>query len=268
MLIKNKLKRLLIKIKTGEALKVDFWLYADSICSNYRSNNEDYYRCIYLEERQSYLLCLADGMGGENGGEIAGQLAIDNLAAYLVPQLVLNVSARQDRACLLAAFNAANTAVYKAACHQVDLKNMGSTLIVALINKDGQTQIANIGDSRAYHWHEQELVKISNDHNYASQLLKAGEISQAAYQIHPGRHMLTKAIGCAAYITPDIFTLQLESGDKLLLCSDGIHGYLSEAQIKLALNQGKTAEASTRLLMQTANLQSKDNATVICLAVG
>lgn len=247
---------------------MDFWLYADSICGNYRSNNEDYYRCIYLEDRQAYLLCLADGMGGENGGEIAGQLAIDNLAAYLVPQLVLNVSSRQDRACLLAAFNAANTAVYKAACHEVELKNMGSTLIVALIAKDGQTLIANIGDSRAYHWHEQKLVKISNDHNYANQLLQAGEITEAAYKIHPGRNMLTKAIGCAAYVTPDIFSLQLKRNDKLLLCSDGIHSYLTEKQIVAALNQGKTAESSTRLLMQTASLQSKDNATVICLAVG
>lgn len=246
---------------------MDFWLYADSICSDYRSNNEDCYRCIYLEDREAYLLCLADGMGGENGGEIAGHLAIDNLVAYLVPQLVLNVSRRQDRACLLAAFNAANTAVYKAACHQPELKNMGSTLIVALIAKDGHTQIANIGDSRAYHWHEQKLTKISNDHNYASQLLRSGEISFDAYKIHPGRNMLTKAIGCAAYVTPDFFTFQLKSGDKLLLCSDGIHAYLDEEQIEAALNQGKTAEASTRSLMQVARLQSKDNATVICLAV-
>ena len=247
---------------------MDFWLYADSICSNYRSDNEDYYRCIYLEERQAYLLCLADGMGGESGGEVAGQLAIDSLAAYLVPQLVLNVSSRQDKACLLAAFNAANTAVYKEACHQPALQNMGSTLIVALVSKDGQTQIANIGDSRAYHWHENKLIKISDDHNYASQLLRAGEISQAAYEIHPGRHMLTKAIGCAAYVTPDFFSVKLTGSDKLLLCSDGIHGYLSEKQIANVLNQAMTAEASTRSLMQLAKTKSQDNATVICLAVG
>lgn len=247
---------------------MNFWLFADSICGKYRPDNEDFYRCFYLEERKTYVLCLADGMGGEQGGEIAGNLAVDSVQDYLTKNLPKNPDFRADRACLINAFNQANMQVFQKALTEESLHNMGSTLLTALVGDDGETLIANIGDSRAYCWHKNQLQQLTVDHNYAQKLLDSGKITYKEYLTHPGRNMLTKAVGTANYINPDIFSLYLQSNDKLLLCSDGIHGYLSKYQMEMCFLQGKTAEICTKRLLSEAEELSRDNATAICLSVG
>lgn len=248
---------------------MEFWLYADSERGYTRSNNEDSYRCVYLSERKQWLLCLADGMGGAKGGEVAGYLAIETAINYLSLNLDNEISSRKDRACLLEAFNQANIAVYLRSLQYPELSGMGSTLLIALIDHNGNALVANIGDSRAYIWHKQKLTQVTTDHNLAQELLDKGEIDAETFKSHKGRHMLTQAIGALQFVEPDVFPLTLTSDQRLILCSDGIHGYVDEATMATALARSHTAEASTRNLIQAAlSVGGHDNSTVICLCCG
>ncbi len=172
----------------------------------------------------SNLFAVADGMGGHVGGEVAAQVAVDAL---------LQVFSREPtKAGLEDAFTKANQAVWQESQDRSELRGMGTTLTAAALVGDDQGRdtlaLANVGDSRAYLFSDHRLVQVTADHSLAEERMRHGEISEEEAAVHPQRHILTRALGIATEVETDMWELQLRSGDRILLCSDGLSNELSQ----------------------------------------
>jgi len=169
------------------------------------------------------LYAVADGMGGHVGGEVAAQVAVDAL---------LQVFTREPtKAGLAEAFSKANHAVWQESQDHSELRGMGTTLTaVALVGgEDGRDvlALANVGDSRAYLFSEDRIVQVTADHSLAEERMRHGEITEEEAAVHPQRHILTRALGISTDVETDMWELQVRSGDRIVLCSDGLSNELS-----------------------------------------
>src|ERR1700728_5171580 len=164
------------------------------------------------------LFAVADGMGGHVGGEVAARVAIDALLSSFTREPTTQG--------LLAAFSDANRSVWHESQDQSDLHGMGATLTaIALVGgADGRDMIAlaNVGDSRAYVFSEGQITQVTADHSLAEERMRHGELTEEQAAVHPQRHILTRALGVSSDVETDMWELHLRSGDRLLLCSDGL----------------------------------------------
>src|SRR5579863_2715278 len=209
------------------------------------------------------LFAVADGMGGHVGGEIAARTAIDTLQAEF---------ARKPSADGLAgAIHEANRAVWGRGHADVDLRGMGTTLTaVALVATDegDRLVLANVGDSRAYRLHGDELVQLTTDHSVAEELVARGELSEEEAAIHPHRHILTRALGVQPEVAVDVWQFVPEEGDRFLLCSDGLTNEVLAEEITDVLIETRDPREAAETLVRMANQAGgNDNATVVVLDV-
>ena len=173
------------------------------------------------------LFAVADGMGGHVGGEVAARVAVAALqqAFERAPTL----------AGLREAFSEANAAVWHESQANADLRGMGTTLTaMALVGGDeghDLLALANVGDSRAYVFSEGEMVQVTADHSLAEERMRHGEMTEAEAAVHPQRHILTRALGVSAEVEADMWELELRSGDRFLLCSDGLTNEVASDEI-------------------------------------
>jgi protein phosphatase len=181
-----------------------------------RKSNED---VIVNSDR---LALVADGMGGHPGGEIAA-----SVAARVVPAVFTGQSLGE----LEAAIRAANWAIRDRAVAQTALEGMGTTLCAVALLTNGQLAIANVGDSRAYLWHEGSLTQLTHDHSVTAELVERGELRDADAPKHPHYGVLTRALGVGPNVVVDRTTLVLDEGDRIVVCSDGLFNELSFEEI-------------------------------------
>jgi PPM family protein phosphatase len=209
------------------------------------------------------LFAVADGMGGHVGGEIAARTAIDTLEAEFTRQ--------PSAAGLAGAIREANRAVWERGRADVDLRGMGTTLIaVALVATDegDRLVLANVGDSRAYRLHGEELVQLTSDHSVAEELVARGELSEQEAAVHPHRHILTRALGIQADVAVDLWQIIPEEGDRFLLCSDGLTNEVPDDRIADVLVETRDPHEAAEILVRMANQAGgNDNATVVVLDV-
>ncbi|MGO8861454.1 MAG: Stp1/IreP family PP2C-type Ser/Thr phosphatase [Acidimicrobiales bacterium] len=210
------------------------------------------------------LYAVADGMGGHVGGEVAAQVAVDALQ--------LGFSREPTRAGLERAFAAANQAVWEQSQEHSELRGMGTTLTaVALVGGDDGRDtlaLANVGDSRAYLFSEGQLVQVTADHSLAEERMRHGEITEEEAAVHPQRHILTRALGISDGVEADLWELHLRSGDRLVLCSDGLSNELSAEEIASVLEAMSDPGDAARRLVELANEHGgSDNITVIVVDV-
>ena len=222
-----------------------------------RAVNED----LALDELT--LFAVADGMGGHAGGEIAARTAIDTLQAEF---------ARQPSAeGLESAVHEANRAVWERGHADEALRGMGTTLIAAALvaTADGDRLVlANVGDSRAYRLHGDELVQLTTDHSVAEELVARGELSEEEAAVHPHRHILTRALGVASEVAVDVWEVLPEAGDRFLLCSDGLTNEVAADQIAEVLSSSPDPQEAAESLVAMANRAGgNDNITVVVLDV-
>lgn len=168
------------------------------------------------------------------------------------------------RSLLLSSISAANSVVYTSA--RMDYQNfgMGTTCVAAFISQT-YIAIANVGDSRAYYWAEDTLQQITVDHTRVQALLEQGEITEDEMATHPQRHMLVKAVGVERTVCPDFFRIDRVDSQPfiLLLCSDGLSGFCSDAEIQEVLDPEKPAEEITQQLVDMALQKGgRDNISV------
>jgi serine/threonine protein phosphatase PrpC len=142
---------------------------------------------------------------------------------------------------------------------------MGTTLTVVVF-ADYQASLAHIGDCRAYLLRQGQLRQLTHDHTLVQEMVDAGSLTKEESNRHPQRNVLTRALGMPEYIAPDIGTIGLESSDRLLLCSDGLHGYVPEYLIRNAMSEiTDPAELTQRLIQMALDHGGEDNITVMAV---
>jgi protein phosphatase len=235
-----------------------------------RRTNED----SFAIDQQMGLFIVADGMGGHAAGEIASKMAIDVTIDYIKrtnttdePYLT-GFNNRYSRAGnrLCSAMILANQLISDTATNRQDWHGMGTTLVAAWLPEPDSPllSIANVGDSRAYLLRYGELKQLTRDHSLVEEQLRSGLISREEADASSIRNMITRALGFRERVEPDIVETEIEPGDKLLLCSDGLNSMVSDEEILTILKYTGSLESTSRQLISAANAKGgKDNITVI-----
>jgi len=240
---------------------VTFMAAARSDQGKVRGHNEDAWfadveRCIFI---------VADGLGGCAGGEVASKMVIDRLPvlfdAELGPQYPLHSLETVNS--VEKAINKLNGIVREAGRKHLELSGMGSTLVLAMIRGE-RILIAHVGDSRAYLLHDGSFIRLTRDHSVIQDMLDDGLITPQEAAVHPSRAIVTQCIGTSGRVSPDISHIDFQSGDRLLLCSDGLTNMLSDQDIASILGQQTGLDTVSRDLIHAANdAGGEDNVTVV-----
>jgi len=225
-----------------------------------RENNED---AFYIDESHCAAI-LADGMGGQNCGEVGSEITVRTVVDYLhEPEEDLSL---EETA--LEAIRAANRAVIAEARHREECDGMGSTIVMALWRRE-ELVIANVGDSRAYLFRDGVLRQLSYDQNFANELRTKLGLSEDRVRSMPNRNVLTMAVGTFEHVLVRTCVEQIHSGDRILLCSDGLHGPVPEDDIAAIIGDSIALQDKVEKLIHTANENGgPDNVTAVLLEFG
>ncbi len=214
-----------------------------------REGNED----SYLSDPP--LFAVADGMGGHRGGEVASHLALDTLERLF----------RKGRGVLAEQIQEANRVVFERAQLDRKVAGMGTTLTAASF-ADGTLRLAHVGDSRAYLLREGTIQVLTEDHTLVHRMVEKGEITEAEADVHPYRSVLTRAVGVDPAVHVDEATVEIVQGDRVLLCSDGLHGMITDDEIAGILAAESDPNRAAEDLIEAANRAGGvDNITVVVL---
>ncbi|AFL95920.1 putative Protein phosphatase 2C-like protein [Thermococcus cleftensis] len=221
-----------------------------------RYNNEDNFLILKLPD--SYLLAVADGVGGHSSGEVASRIAIEVLKETLLQEYEPGAPGYLTLITLRKAYELAHSRILENATGE--RKGMGTTLVSALVSP-GRVLIANTGDSRAYLIRNGKIITRTKDHSLVQELVDKGEITPDEARRHPMRNIITRALG--AKFEVDFYEWKLRHGDVLLLSSDGLHDYVAEGRIVGIASQGRSAEEIAKKLIEEALPVTRDNVTVM-----
>jgi protein phosphatase len=222
-----------------------------------RQQNED----SFLAEET--LFVVADGMGGHNAGEVASALAVTTLKAGAR----LGIDTTEDFRELV---QQANSAIYTASLDDSTQSGMGTTVTALSIveGEEPRVLVANVGDSRAYLWRSGALSRLSVDHSYVQELVNEGIITPEAARVHPRRNIVTRALGIDRSVMVDVFTHFVRTGDRIVLCSDGLVDEVADVEIARVLGQHTDPQETAEALVMVANTNGgRDNTTVIVVDV-
>ena len=228
-----------------------------------RSSNQDSYLC----DDKRLLYVIADGMGGHAGGEIASSLAVLNIRNFVdshLPELMKDEIRHPDNRInliLADAINHASEKIYERGLEEPVLKGMGTTATAVRL-VDGVAYCGHVGDSRMYLIRCGYIYQITTDHSLVSEQIRAGLITKEEAEKHHLRNVITRSVGYQESEDVDTFCLPLEDGDLLMLCSDGLHGKISDSQISDLCNTYR-ALAADHLIAAANAAGGDDNISVI-----
>ena len=201
------------------------------------------------------LFVVADGMGGHAAGEVASEIAVKVLGER-APE-------HPDSEELGRAVQAANHAILKAAHEGRGREGMGTTCTAAMLEGE-RLVIAQVGDSRAYLLHKGRLQQLTRDHSLVADLVEAGQITAEEARVHPQRSVITRALGSDPRTVADLYEINVETGDRLLLCSDGLSGMVLDRDIEATLNRVRDPQrCASQLVNEAIAAGGHDNVTVI-----
>jgi protein phosphatase len=234
-----------------------------------RKLNED----SFLVDSEVNLFSVCDGMGGHNAGEVASKMAIETIGAFIQKShkekeitwpygLDVNLSVEGNR--LKTALKLANKRVFKAADNREDYTGMGTTAVAGLVNGNVMT-VGSAGDSRCYLWRDGKLTQLTRDDSWVSAAWAEGILSADEIEKHPLRNVITKAVGAKDDIEIEIVELVLQSGDVVILCSDGLHGMINDDTISKVLTPfpEKLEDAAQKLIDAANAAGGRDNVSVV-----
>lgn len=223
-----------------------------------RSMNQDF---VYASDQPvgnlSNLYIVADGMGGHNAGDLASRYTVETMVDYIE-------SAEEKRPIPLleAAVEAANRKVMEKAMADKKLEGMGTTVVAATV-QDDCLYVANVGDSRLYVL-DAGIHQITRDHSLVEEMVRAGQLGKEEARNHPEKNIITRAVGVKNKVRIDFFDVGLYSGDKFLLCSDGLTNMVEDEEILEFVRKEASLEAAAHRLVATANRNGgKDNISVV-----
>ncbi|MGB7296192.1 MAG: protein phosphatase 2C domain-containing protein, partial [Candidatus Aminicenantales bacterium] len=214
-----------------------------------------------------YLAAVADGMGGHAGGDVASRLAIEILKEFLTRSPEKAGPGTDYRTVLKVCFEDINRRVFSRAAQDDHLSGMGSTMVAALVG-ERKALVANVGDCRAYLYRDRSLSRITRDHNWKEEQLRAGKLAEEQILNSPLRHLVTRSLGFEAEVEADTFDLEMRDGDYLLLCSDGLYKSLDERTLVRFFKRKKAPDRICRRLIRKACRKGgQDNITAVVLRV-
>ena len=228
-----------------------------------RADNEDNY--CYAEpesdaelEKRGRLVVVADGMGGQEGGQVASRLAVDT-----VREVFLYGEDSDPAAALMSAYQSAHAAIQEFAREHPELTGMGTTCTSAVL-QDGRMTYGHVGDSRLYLMRNGEITRVTRDQSYVQQMVESGVISAEEAKTHPSRNILTSALGSESTVQADFAEapIPLQESDILLLCTDGLHGLVSDEEMLAVSSQSAPREACKKLVEMAKERGGYDNITV------
>lgn len=218
-----------------------------------RDNNED----SFLVDERLALFAVADGLGGHQAGEIASRDALEAIRAAIAGGAPLNE-----------AILAANRSVYERAAADEALRGMATTVTAVVPAGGAAVLIGQVGDSRAYLLREGELHRLTEDHSLVEELVREGRITPEQAAVHPQRAIITRALGLDPNVEVDLSTTDVQAGDRVVLCSDGLTTMVREREIEqIARSEPDPARAADRLVDSANQAGGEDNITVVVVDV-
>ena len=230
--------------------------YASSTNIGRRAHNEDAY--LVPSAGESYpLIAVADGMGGHVAGKLASLLTVEALASE---RRALSLADDVPDA-LKRAVQRVNVTVFRMAQSEESLHGMGSTLVCAWLAADHYVAVS-VGDSRLYHMSEGTLRQVTCDHSLVEMLVQSGQITREEARWHPQRNIITRAIGLSLRVEIDVLDRPWKTNDILLLCSDGLHGSVTDEELcEILLAEGTPEERCETLIARALMQGACDNIT-------
>jgi serine/threonine protein phosphatase PrpC len=218
------------------------------------------------------LFVLADGLGGYNAGEVAATMAVSSLLSSL--GAALETAHRSEDGsfdparALRDALVAMNDEIFRAALHSTMYEGMATTAVVAWF-LGGRLWVAHAGDSRLYRYRSGALQQITRDHSFSQELLDAGMISEEEARVLPAKNLVTRAVGASPTLDPEVHDYDLQGGDIILMCSDGLTEMINNAQIGALVggDENDIAHAARRLVDSANEAGGRDNCSVILVRV-
>jgi PPM family protein phosphatase len=227
-----------------------------------RSANQDSY-CV--DDPHGRFFIVADGMGGHAGGEEASRIATHAIRDYLEKRWSTDL---EPDLLLKEALNQANQSILQIQKVSPERGDMGTTVVVVMFPDNQQPWCAHVGDSRLYRLRGEQLQQITEDHTWVTQAVRAGVLTADQARMHPWRHVLAQCLGREDLNRVDIQPLNLQSGDALVLCSDGLTEEVTDESIAHHLEWSNTCDETATALVEEAKINGgQDNITVVVVAV-
>ena len=237
-------------------------VYAKTDIGKTRETNQDAFDTGYFNDGTVWAV-VCDGMGGVSGGQVASSLCIDKTVNAIKRSYREDMTVNNVKNMLVSAINAANSYVFDESLKDRELKGMGTT-IVAVVIVNNIAVVAHVGDSRAYIVND-TIKQITKDHSYVQLLVDNGKITLEEAENHPDKNIITRAIGIEGFVDVDVDIVDIKDEDILLLCTDGLNGYVRDDDILKTVKE--YGDSSTEKLVETANLNGgHDNLTVVLIS--
>ncbi len=243
---------------------MQYWGLTDPGCV--RAQNQDAYQIENLD-RNTLLCVVCDGMGGAKSGNVASTLAVEVFVEEVRRCWAPGMGLEEAEQMLRGAVKLANFTVFDQAQQLEDFSGMGTTLVAALVQ--GKTvSVVNVGDSRLYSINRNGIRRITVDHSLVEMMVQRGELTPERARTYPGKNYITRAIGTEAVVDTDYFHVDVERGDCLLLCSDGLSNLMDDQEILFEVIHGVNKQYCCQRLLDIAkNRGAPDNVTSILVQI-
>lgn len=236
------------------------WGMTDPGCV--RAQNQDAFQIENLDKGTA-LCIVCDGMGGAKSGNVASTLAVEVFVEEVRRSWASDMEAGETEQMLRSAAKLANFTVYDQAQQLEEFSGMGTTLVAALI-KGREVTVVNVGDSRCYHVSSNGIRRVTTDHSLVQMMVDRGDLTPERARTYPGKNYITRAIGTEPVAQCDVFHLDVERGDFLLLCSDGLSNMMDDQEILFEVVHGINKELCCRRLMDIGRGRgAPDNMTCV-----
>lgn len=240
------------------------WGLTDQGCV--RKQNQDAFQIEQLD-RHTILCVVCDGMGGAKSGNVASSLAVDVFVQEVCRNWTSNMDWDKSDMILKSAVKLANFTVYDQSMQFEEFDGMGTTLVAALIHRK-RVSIVNVGDSRAYRITKDGIRQITRDHSLVQMMVERGDITPEMAKSYPGKNLITRAIGTEPMVLCDLYRQELDKGDFLLLCSDGLSNMMDDQEILFEVVHGVNKRHCCKRLLDIAKTRgSPDNVTSVLVSV-
>ncbi len=225
-----------------------------------RSSNQDAYFTGELSDGSAFVV-VCDGMGGANAGNIASETAVKGISEYILKSYRTSMDTTDIEKLLINAISSANIQIYDMSLKRPELSGMGTTAVVAVV-KQSNVVIAHVGDSRAYIIGD-GIIQLTRDHSVVQSLVESGKLTQSEAKVHPKKNVITRALGAEENVVCDSDIIDIQEGQTLLVCTDGLSNFVEASDILRIFKKNKIEKVAS-ILVDTANQNGGgDNIAVV-----